>query len=75
MSVGNTRGVICNSLGKTPLHLAAEESDVDKMEELLSMGGYDVNAQDFRGKTPLHCLFDKNKIDDMTNLESTMFIL
>eukprot|EP00105_Crassostrea_gigas_P019049 XP_011437376.1 PREDICTED: uncharacterized protein LOC105335263 [Crassostrea gigas] len=75
MSVGNTRGVICNSLGKTPLHLAAEESDVNKMEELLSMGGYDVNAQDFRGKTPLHCLFDKNKIDDMTNLVSAMSIL
>lgn len=75
MSVESTEGVICNSLGKTLLHLAAEESDVDKMEELLSMGGFDVNAQDFRGKTPLHCLFDKNKIDDMTNLESAMSIL
>lgn len=75
MSVESTEGVICNSLGKTLLHLAAEESDVDKMEELLSRGGFDVNAQDFRGKTPLHCLFDKNKIDDMTNLESAMSIL
>lgn len=75
MSVESTEGVICNSLGKTPLHMAAEESDVDKMEELLSTGGYDVNAQDFRGKTPLHCLFDKNEIDDMTNLESAMSIL
>lgn len=75
MSVENTEGVICNNLGKTPLHMAAEESDVDKMEELLSTGCCDVNAQDFRGKTPLHCLFDKNQIDDNTNLESAMSIL
>lgn len=46
MSVGNIRGVICNSLGKIFFYLVVEfeESDVDKMEELLFMGGYDVNV-------------------------------
>lgn len=44
MSVGNIRGVICNGLGKIFFYLVVEESDVDKMEELLFMGGYDVNV-------------------------------
>lgn len=44
MSVGNIRGVICNSLGKIFFYLVVEESDVNKMEELLFMGGYDVNV-------------------------------
>lgn len=45
MSVGNIRGVICNSLGKIFFYMVVEvESDVDKMEELLFMGGYDVNV-------------------------------
>lgn len=75
MIVESTEDGTCNSLGKTPLHLAAEESDVVKMEELLCSGGCNVNAQDYRGKTPLHCLFDKNRIDDITNLDEAMSIL
>lgn len=44
MSVENIKGVICNNLGKIFFYMVVEESDVDKMEELLFMGGFDVNV-------------------------------
>ena len=64
-----------DGLGRTPLHLAAENSDIDQLEELLRSGSYDVNRQDVRGQTPLHSLFDKDIIDDMTDLKRAMSIL
>lgn len=45
-----------DGLGRTPLHLAAENSDIDQLEELLRSGSYDVNGQDVRGQTPLYTL-------------------
>lgn len=64
-----------DGLGRTPLHLAAENSDIDQLEELLRSGSYDVNGQDVRGQTPLHSLFDKEIIDDMTDLKRAMSML
>ena len=40
--------------GVTPLHLAAESGDVDKVRELLQSGEYNVNCTDSNGRTPLH---------------------
>ena len=38
----------------TPLHLALESGDVDKVRELLEQGKYSVNYTDSIGLTPLH---------------------
>lgn len=75
MSEENRPYGIRDSLGRTPLHLAAEDSDVDKMEELVCTRGFDVNAQNGRGNTPMHCLFDKIIIDDLDKLKRAMSIL
>ncbi|XP_061171679.1 uncharacterized protein LOC133181155 [Saccostrea echinata] len=64
-----------DGLGRTLLHLAAEKSDVGKLEELLCSGDCDVNAQDAQGRTPLHSLFEEDIIKDMDKLKRAMSVL
>jgi ankyrin repeat protein len=45
--------VVKDSMGRTVLHLAAENNDLEKLEELLKSGDYDVNEQDVRGRSVL----------------------
>ena len=50
--------------GVTPLHLAAESGDVDKVRELLQSGEYNVNCTDSNGtRTPLHYTSAKGHLD------------
>ena len=49
--------------GVTPLHLAAESGDVDKVRELLQSGEYNVNCTDSNGRTPLHYACAKGHLD------------
>ena len=49
--------------GVTPLHLAAESGDVDKVRESLQSGEYNVNCTDSNGKTPLHYACAKGHLD------------
>ena len=49
--------------GVTPLHLAAESGDVDKVRELLQSGEYNVNCTDSNGRTPLHYVCAKGHLD------------
>lgn len=59
VNVRNPRG---NPRGNTKLHLAAENKNLSKVEELLSQGA-DVNAENNMRKTPLHLAALKNKDD------------
>ena len=45
---------VCNNLGRTPLHLAAENSGLKVARKLLELN-VEVNSQDENGSTPLHC--------------------
>jgi ankyrin repeat protein len=38
-------------MGRTVLHLAAENNNLEKLEELLKSGDYDVNEQDVHGRS------------------------
>ena len=49
--------------GVTPLHLAAESGDVDKVRELMQNGEYNVNCTDSNGETPLHYACAKGHLD------------
>jgi ankyrin repeat protein len=51
--------VVKDSMGRTVLHLAAENNDLEKLEELLKSGDYDVNEQDVRG-VPFRVLIHRN---------------
>ena len=37
----------------SPLHLAANDGDKSRLQELFATGEYDVDAEDERGRTPL----------------------
>jgi ankyrin repeat protein len=51
-----------NSRGRTPLHIAAEKSDVG-IARLLIEYGADVNARDEEGRTPLHIAAENGYIN------------
>ncbi|XP_054722569.1 ankyrin repeat and protein kinase domain-containing protein 1-like [Uloborus diversus] len=46
--------------GRTALHRAAEDGDLEKIKELLDRG-WDTRARDGRGRTPLHSALGKEK--------------
>lgn len=48
--------------GKTLLHEAAQEDDIELMHFLVQHHAH-VDAQDFKGNTPLHCAAARNKVD------------
>ena len=43
-----------DEFGRTPLHYAAVECDLERVQRLIDRGA-DVNAQDKQGWSPLHC--------------------
>lgn len=45
--------------GKTPLHIACEQEDLEKVNELI-LKGADINAKDLRGLTPLQVAIQNN---------------
>jgi hypothetical protein len=61
--------VVKDSMGRTVLHLAAENNDLEKLEELLKSGDYDVIEQDVRGRSVLHCLLMKDLFSDLKEIK------
>ena len=61
--------VVKDSMGRTVLHLAAENNDLEKLEELLKSGDYDVNEQDVHGRSVLHCLLMKDLFSDLKEIK------
>lgn len=57
-----------DSMGRTVLHLSAENNDLKKLEELLKSGECDVNEQDVRGRSVLHCLLMKDSFSDLKDI-------
>jgi ankyrin repeat protein len=44
-------------------------NDLEKLEELLKSGDYDVNEQDVRGRSVLHCLLMKDLFSDLKEIK------
>jgi ankyrin repeat protein len=60
------RGVnvnVRNSRGQTPLHIAAQNGQLDVVRLLLASQQIDVNARDQQGSTPLHLASEKGHVE------------
>jgi hypothetical protein len=60
---------ICNkSMSQFIFCYTIENNDLEKLEELLKSGDYDVNEQDVRGRSILHCLLMKDLFSDLKEM-------
>lgn len=58
---------------KTPLHIAAEKSNITAMKYLLRVGGIDVNIKDKNNQTALDIL--NTKIQELPDSEDKIYVL
>ena len=61
--ISKSESIMAGINASSPLHLAAESGDVNKVRKLLQSGEYNVNRTDSNGKTPLHYACAKDHLD------------
>ncbi|XP_061187016.1 poly [ADP-ribose] polymerase tankyrase-like [Saccostrea echinata] len=65
-----------STLHKLPLHSAAKENDIVKLEQFFLDGdSHTVNLQDQHGRTALHCLLDSPTFSDLEEVKRGIQIL
>ena len=65
-----SRGMAAISVETSPLHVASQSGDVDKVRELLRQNKNKVNCTDSLGRTPLHYACAKGDLDMVKMLMS-----
>ena len=66
----HSRGMAALSVETSPLHVASQSGDVDKVRELLRQDKNKVNCTDSLGRTPLHYACAKGDLDMVKMLMS-----